>query len=574
MKEILKGGSEMETFWGEYQKEIESSFIILEKERVIPRLWEKDYTLWKPSPQEIVNRLGWLNVFQEMQKNVARLENMTDELIKEGFQEALLLGMGGSSLAPDLFKKVWGSKKGFLNLHVLDSTDPEMVNYYAQSLDPGKTLYIVSTKSGNTLETLSFFKFFYNLVQERLGKETGRHFIAITDPGSPLVQLGERYGFREVFLNSPDIGGRYSAFSFFGLVPATLIGIDLSLLLEKATLASQKCSPSTLLENNEGAILGTALGVLAQKGRDKLTFFFSSPRWESFGDWLEQLIAESTGKEGKGILPVIDKQPGKPEVYGKDRLFIYIEGEKNDSLDNLLEELKDAEHPVIKIPITDNYDLGEQIFIWEFATALSGYWLKINPFDQPNVESTKKFTQEMMRKYKEGSWEEEKPILIEKGFNVFCDFSASSLEEVLKQFLGFVESSSYISIHAYLPVNPPIEKELILLASLLRDRTKKAVTFGYGPRFLHSTGQLHKGDGGRGLFLQLVSESSLDIPIPEEAGSDVSSFTFGTLKKAQALGDREALKRAGRKVISLFFSGNSEEKIRALREILLHICKC
>jgi len=561
----------METFWGKYQKEIGSSFLTLEKERVIPRLWEKDYTLWKPYPHEITNRLGWLDIFQKMQKNVAHLENITNELRKEGFQEALLLGMGGSSLAPDLFQKVWGSKKGFLNLHILDSTDPEMVNYYAQSLDPDKTLYIVSTKSGNTLETLSFFKFFYNLAQERLGKETGRRFIAITDPGSPLVQLGERYGFREVFLNPPDIGGRYSAFSFFGLVPAALLGIDLPLLLEKAAIASQKCSPSTLLEDNEGAILGTALGVLAQKGRDKLTFFFSSPRWESFGDWLEQLIAESTGKEGKGILPVIDKQPGKPEVYGEDRLFVYIEEGKNDSLNNLLKELKDAGHPVIKIPIANNYDLGEQIFIWEFATALSGYWLKINPFDQPNVESTKKFTQEMMRKYKEGSLEEEKPTLVEKGFNVFCDFSASSLKEVLEQFLEFVEPGGYISIHAYLPTKPLIEKELISLVSLLRDRTKKAVTFGYGPRFLHSTGQLHKGDGGKGLFLQLVSEPSIDIPVPEEAGTEAFSFTFGTLKKAQASGDREALKRGGRKVISLFFSGNSEEKIRTLKETFLDI---
>lgn len=560
----------MEIFWGKYAEEIESSFITLEEEKVISRLWEKDYTLWKPYPQEIVNRLGWLSAPQEMQKNVAQLEDMTAGLRKEGFQEALLLGMGGSSLAPDLFQKVWGNKEGFLNLYVLDSTDPEMVNHYAQSLDPGKTLYLVSTKSGNTLETLSFFKFFYNLAQKKLGKEAGKHFIAITDPGSPLVQLGERYGFRRVFLNPPDIGGRYSAFSFFGLVPAALLGIDLSLLLEKATIASQKCSPSTPLKDNEGALLGTTLGILAQKGRDKLTFFFSSPRWESFGDWLEQLVAESTGKEGKGILPVIDRQPGKPEVYGEDRLFVYIEGEKNDSLNNLLEELKNAGHPVIKISVASHYDLGEQMFIWEFATALSGYWLKINPFDQPDVESTKKFTQEMMRRYKEGSFEEENPVLLEKGFNIFCDFSASSLKEVLEQFLGFVEPGGYISIHAYLPINPLIEKELISLASLLRDKTKKAVTFGYGPRFLHSTGQLHKGDGGKGVFLQLVSEPSIDIPIPEEAGSDVSCFTFGALKKAQALGDREALKRAGRKVISLFFQGNSEEKLRTLRETFLH----
>ncbi len=567
--EAWKGGKGMEAFWGRYQKEIELSLLTLEEEKVISRLWKKDHTLWKPYPQEIVDRLGWLNIPQEMQKNVAQLENMTDELIKEGFQEALLLGMGGSSLAPQLFQKIWGNKEGFLNLHVLDSTDPEMVNHYAQSLDPHKTLYLVSTKSGRTLETLSFLKFFYNLVQKKIGEKAGRQFIAITDPGSPLVRWGEQYGFRKVFLSPPDIGGRYSAFSFFGLVPAALLGIDLSLLLEKATVASQKCSPSTLLKDNEGAILGTALGILAQKGRDKLTFFFSSPRWESFGDWLEQLIAESTGKEGKGILPVIDKQPGKAAVYEEDRLFVYIERGKNGSIDNLLEELVNAGHPVIKIPITDDYDLGEQMFIWEFATALAGYWLKINPFDQPDVESTKKFTQEMMRRYKEGSFEEEKPILVEKGFNVFCDFSASSLKEVLEQFLGFVEPGGYISIHAYLPTTPLIEKELISLTSSLRDKTKKAVTFGYGPRFLHSTGQLHKGDGGKGVFLQLMSEPLLDIPIPEEIGSNVSSFTFGTLKKAQALGDREALKRAGRKVVSLFFQGKAEEKIKTLRETFL-----
>jgi len=395
-----------------YQTKVENALAELRDEKVMSRIWAHDHTVWKPDPEEITNRLGWLHIPQIMSDNIQRLEALAGEVRDSGYTDALLLGMGGSSLAPEVFRNTFGVKKGYLNLAVLDSTDPAVVLAYAERLDPARTLFIVSTKSGTTVETLSFFKFFYNRVKSSLGeKRAGENFIAITDPGSPLAELAERYHFRECFLNDPNIGGRYSALSYFGLVPAALIGMDIKTLLDRAMTMACNCESCNcpVAGNNHGGSLGVVLGDLAKAGRDKVTLI-SSPRIASFGDWVEQLVAESTGKEGKGILPVVGEQVGSSDVYGEDRLFVSIRLDGDEANDTLLKALEDAGHPVLYISLHDVYDIGGQFFLWEMAIAVAGYRLGINPFDQPDVEAAKILAREIAAEYREkGSLPVEKP---------------------------------------------------------------------------------------------------------------------------------------------------------------------
>jgi glucose-6-phosphate isomerase len=531
---------------GAYEPAVDAALADMERDRIMARIWAHDHTVWAPEPTEISDRLGWLHSPEVMAGNLARLQDFADEVRIEGFTQVLLLGMGGSSLAPEVFSKTFGGRDGYLELAVLDSTDPAAVLASAERLDLARTLFIVSTKSGGTVETASFFKFFYNRVAEAVGEaRAGAHFVAITDPGSGLVEMAHRFNFRATFLNDPNIGGRYSALSHFGLVPAALVGIDLATLLNRAQREARNCDGgnSPVDGDNRSARLGAILGELARAGRDKLTFV-TSPAVASFGDWVEQLVAESTGKAGTGILPVVGEPVGEPGVYGPDRLFVHLRLDGDATNDAAAEALEAAGHPVVRLRMGDLYDLGGQIVLWEMATAVAGYRLGINPFDQPNVESAKTLTREMVTEYTStGALPADEP----------APLTDSALAAFLAQARPGNPASgagrSYVALQAYLQPTAETDAALLDLRTWLRDATKMATTVGYGPRFLHSTGQLHKGDAGNGLFIQLTSDSVRDLDIPNEAGDSASSMSFGILELAQALGDKEALRATGRRVI-------------------------
>ena len=537
---------------GAYQTVVDEALNEMEQDRVMGRIWAHDHTIWKPEPTEITNRLGWLDIVEKMVEALPGLSEFVDSVRAEGFTHALLLGMGGSSLAPEVFRKTFGVRDGYLDLRVLDSTDPEAVLSVAKGLDLSRTLFIVSTKSGSTVETFSFFKFFYNRVVESLGFEhAGEHFIAITDPGSKLADTAARYDFRATFFNDPNIGGRYSALSYFGLVPAALAGVDVKRLLDRALEMScnnESCN-SPVNGNNLGARLGAILAELAKAGRDKLTLV-ASPSITSFGDWLEQLVAESTGKEGKGIFPVVGEPVETPDIYGRDRLFVYLQHAGDGAYDWAIQDLEHAGQPVVRLCLEDRYDLGGQFFLWEMAVAVAGYRLGINPFDQPNVESAKVLARQMVAAYQDtGRLPEPAPSLHGKGITVYGDVSARTPVEALHAFLAQAHPGDYIVLQAYLQPTTETDAALLKLRARLRDVYGLATAVGYGPRFLHSTGQLHKGDAGRGLFIQFTANAQNDFAIPDEAGSSQSSISFGTLKLAQALGDYQALSNAKRRVI-------------------------
>lgn len=531
---------------------VEEALRRAEREQVVRRLWEGDHTLWKPSPAEISNRLGWLTIMERSRQALPELGAFADELRAEGYRLVLLVGMGGSSLAPEVFARTFGPRRGYLALRVLDSTDPGVVLAGAEGGDPSRTLVLVSTKSGGTVETASLLRYFYNRMVDALGpEEGGRHLAAITDPGSSLADLAKQLGFRRCFLNDPNIGGRYSALSLFGLVPAALLGVDLERVLQRAEQCARQCGPAVPVSENPAARLGVALGACALAGRDKLTFL-TARGLESFGDWAEQLIAESTGKEGKGILPVVGEKPGAPAEYGTDRLFAWLGlGRDARGGPRALRALQRAGHPVLRLFLADRYDLGAQFFLWEMATAIAGWCLGINPFDQPDVESAKVRAREMVAAYAaSGRLPEDPP--------------AALGPQALSEFLGLARPGGYIAIQAYLQPNRETQAALGRLRRRLRERTGLAVTVGYGPRFLHSTGQLHKGDGGRGLFIQITAPSPHDVPIPDAPGRADSSIRFGTLKLAQALGDKRALEDKGRPVIRFDLGA---EGLTALRRL-------
>lgn len=523
-----------------YRAVVDAALARMEEERTIARLWAHDHIVWKPHPDEITNRLGWLHSADQMGDRVDEIQALVETVRAEGYSHALLLGMGGSSLAPEVLRKTFGLRQGYLDLEVLDSTDPAAVRAHDEALDMHKTLFIVATKSGGTVETLSFFRYFYTRVADELGVAgAGAHFVAITDPGSELAELATKYAFRATFLNDPNIGGRYSALSFFGLVPAALVGIDIRELLERAQRMARNCEGCNCLlqGDNNGGRLGTMMGVLARQGRDKLTLV-TSAALASFGDWVEQLIAESTGKEGTGILPVVGEPLGAPEVYGDDRFFVHLRLEGDDADDAILETLVRAGHPVARLRLRDLYDLGAQFFLWEMATAVAGHHLNVNPFDQPNVEASKALARELVATYRQTG-------ALPRG--EIAPLSA----EALRAFLAPARPGDYVALHAWVQPTPQTDAALQVLRLRLRDRTRLATTVGYGPRFLHSTGQLHKGDAGKGLFIQLLGDSARDVPIPDEPGLPEASLSFGVLKRAQALGDRQALLERGRRVITL-----------------------
>jgi glucose-6-phosphate isomerase len=524
-------------FLGSYADEILRKIHDLSDERIVERIWEKDFTVWGNSPEEISNRLGWLDCIEVTKKYFDEINSFVEEVRNEGFTDALLMGMGGSSLAPEVFRLTFGVKKGFLDLHVLDSTHPEAILEYEKKLDSNKTLYIVSTKSGGTIETMSFMKYFFTSVSMKLGKENAsKHFIAITDPGSGLEDISKKLNFRKIFLNDPDIGGRFSALSLFGIVPAALVGVDINKLFVGAAKMESELKLSSG-EKNSGAVLGVILGILSEKRIDKVTFI-TAPKIKFLGGWLEQLIAESTGKNDKGILPVDLEPDVQVRDYSNDRVFVYLKLTGDDLFDKKVGEIKAAGLPLIEMELKNIYQLGSEFFRWEFATAVASVILDVQPFDQPNVESAKIIARRMVKEFQE--------------MGKLPELKTENDKNTVSSFLSDTKSNiSYVAIQAYLKPDEKIWQELQQLRLKILDKYKVATTLGYGPRFLHSTGQLHKGDSGHGYFIQFISDNQDDVAIPEEAGSDKSSISFGTLIKAQALGDRQALIDNNRKVLTI-----------------------
>lgn len=478
----------------------------IDRDQVIQRIWDHDHTVWSDQPDEISDRLGWLRAQRHFQARIPEFEMLRQDVIAEGFTTALLLGMGGSSLAPEVLHQSFGKRDNGLRLLVLDSTDPRQIAETESAIDLDRTLFIVSSKSGSTIETLSHLAYFWEQVPD------GRHFVAITDFGTGLERIGRERGFRAVFINPPDIGGRYSALSCFGLVPAVLCGIDAHALLEEADRMAGFCEPGIPARLNPGAWLGAAIGEAALHGRDKLTLVLPA-EVESLGHWIEQLVAESTGKHGKGIVPIEAEELGPPGVYGTDRLFVAL------SEDPALVPLEAAGHPVLRIPHETVTALGAEFWRWEFATAIACHVLGVNPFDQPNVQEAKEAT----------------AVVLAGGGG---DPATPPLDAVLAQ----VRPGDYLAILAYLPRDPATVQRLRRIRHALRDRYRVATTVGFGPRFLHSTGQLHKGGPNNGVFIQLVDEPHVDRPVPGQP------YTFAELEAAQALGDLGTLKQHGRRV--------------------------
>jgi len=561
---------------------IVEEILSLDQDAIIDRLWQKDYTIWDDKPDEISNRLGWLDCPDIGKESLENLVEFAREIKNSGFKHALLMGMGGSSLAPEVFKYTFGLAAGYLDLIVLDSTDPAAVLEAAGKLEFKETLFIVSTKSGGTIETISFLKYFYHACGKRLGRgRTGDHFIAITDPGSGLESMARELEFRRIFLNDPDIGGRYSALSYFGLVPASLLGIDVKRLIESSREMVSKCHESVLPEagQNTSAWLGAILGGLERRKVEKLTLL-ASPSLRYMGAWIEQLIAESTGKNGRGILPVDLEAVRKPQDYLKDRVFVYLKLKDEDSeLDTQMKSLEENGFPVVHLILNDLYALGGEFLRWEIATAIAAAIMKVNPFDQPDVESAKVRARHMMDEYlKEGKLHEPPVTLQNEGLKIISSHKSEQLTDLIKNFLEPLselsesnESLPYVSIQAYMKSGEQITELLQDLRNLLINRFKIATTLGYGPRFLHSTGQLHKGDSGVGLFIQLIGEEGVDCSIPTDPFSDDSDISFRTLKRAQALGDRQALLDSGRDVLTIDLGQESVRGIQNLTKVFKSI---
>jgi len=549
---------------GEHDERVQARLRNFQDEGFARRLWEKDPSLWKDDAEHrsiISNALGWLDLPSTMAPRADGLKALVKDCAAAGLTDAVLLGMGGSSLAPEVMRKTFGVAEGSLDLQVLDSTDPAAVLAVDRSLDLSQTVFLVSSKSGTTTETASFAAYFCDRVRRMEGRGCGRHFVAITDAGTSLAEQAERDSFRALFVNPGDVGGRYSALSYFGLVPAALIGVDVHGLLERARRMAQACGPEVVAEENEALILGAALGELALAGRDKLTLV-ASPPIESFGAWIEQLVAESLGKEGRGILPVDLEPLGEPAVYAQDRVFVHLRlrGREASHQERLLAELDEAGHPVITITMDDPLELGGEFLRWEIAVAAAGAVLGVDPFDQPNVQESKDNTRAVLRQFRRGGeLAEEQTGDVEESYYA----GQAGLPAALKGFLGGAQPGDYVAIQAYLPPQSRTWRQLQEIRAVVRDRTRVATTLGYGPRFLHSTGQHHKGGPGTGLFLQLTCEDRTDVVIPGEP------YTFGVLKRAQALGDLQALRDHDRRVFHVSLGEDVAAGLVRLRDAVV-----
>ncbi len=539
----------------------------LKKERFVERLWQKDVGLWKEDAAEqeqIGHALGWLDVAEKMRENLPDLVGFAREAAASGFSHVVHMGMGGNSLAPLVFQHMFEPAPGGLSLSVLDTTDPVTIAALEQRIDLEKTLFIVASKSGKTAEPLAFDDYFYERVKAVKGEKAGENFVAVTDPGTPLaISAGERQ-FRRVFLNFSDIGGRYSALSYFGLVPAALMGLDVEGLIDEALHMVHACGPSVPVQENPGALLGAVRGEMARVGRDKVTFLLS-PDMAAFGMWLEQLIAESTGKEGTGLLPVTGEPAGTPLVYGSDRLFvhIYMKGRSDPKLEEAVRMLQTASLPLVFVEVAAPAAISQEFFRWEVATAIAGAILGINPFDQPNVQESKDATDRLLSSVRErGSLTEPAPVMSHGPLSFFSRDGAENPGELLWDFLSQGHPGDYVALLAYLPFDASTDELLQTIRLRLRDALRLATTVGYGPRFLHSTGQLHKGGPDTGLFIQLTCHDATDVSIPRKP------YTFGIFKKAQAMGDLEALTKHGRRVMRVDLGDDVKKGLSLLRQLV------
>jgi glucose-6-phosphate isomerase len=519
------------------------------------RLWQRDATLWTGDDE--AKWLGWLDITEDQIAHPVELRNLAKEVWSAGFKDILLLGMGGSSLCPEVLRMTFGKIAGYPDLHVLDSTDPAQVKSFADKIDIARALFIVSSKSGSTLEPNIFKQYFFERTKEAVGADkAGSHFIAITDPGSKMQQVAEADRFRHIFFGQPSIGGRYSALSNFGMVPAAAIGVDVKKFLDRTQEMVRACGPGAPVEENPGAALGIILGTAARSGRDKVTII-TSPDISDLGAWLEQLLAESTGKIGKGIIPVDREELAAPEIYGNDRVFAYVHTEHATevAVDAKVAALEQAGHAVLRISMADIYDLGAEFFRWEIATAVAGSIIGINAFNQPDVEASKIATRNLTSEYeKTGSLPAEKPVVEDGGIKLFTDEKNAadlaraaggdkSLAGYLKAHLDRIGTGDYFALLGYIQMNAAHEKALQGIRHAVRNKKHVATCLGFGPRFLHSTGQAYKGGPNSGVFLQVTCDDAVDLPVPDQ------KYTFGTVKAAQARGDFQVLADRGRRAL-------------------------
>lgn len=534
---------------GPIAEDVERALADLESRHIVERIWARDPEVWGKGPAEVVDRLGWLTVVDGMATKIPELAAFAAVVRQAGFEDAVLLGMGGSSLGAELLRSAFGSSRsssagGFPRLTVLDSTVPAWVRRVRQAVDPARTLFLVGSKSGTTAEIQASFHYFWAETEKAVGAAAGEHFVAITDPGTALGRTASARGFRRVFENPADIGGRFSVLSYFGLVPAALLGIDLERFVMRAMSATRASNASSLAPENPGARLGAILGAAALAGRDQATIY-ASPRLAAFGLWAEQLLAESTGKEGRGVLPIAGEPFAASHCYRPDRIFLALrlEGDDNAALDAHLAALEAAGQPVAVLPLMDLYDLAGELFRWQMATAVAGHLLGVHPFDQPDVESAKRITKALLAQFGENGRETGRLPDLDPG---------PSLAEALA-----LKNPSFVAFMAYLAASPELENEIEELRLALLTRRSLATTFGYAPRMLHSTGQYHKGGPATGLYVQLLPADDDDLPIPGEP------YGFGTLARAQSLGDARALAEKGRLCLRVRWGeGTAEELLR------------
>jgi len=532
----------------------------------VARLWQKDASLWSNTDES--NWLGWLAISEEQLRSIAIFNQLAADVKKAKFKHVVLLGMGGSSLCPEVLRLTFGKVAGFPELHVLDSTDPVQIKALERKLDLKRTLAIVSSRSGSTLEPNIFKQYFFERVKKAVGEElVGSRFIAVTDPGSKMQQVAEADKFWRIFAGVPSIGGRYSALSNFGMVPAAAMGVDVPKFLKSAQEMVKACGPTAAADKNPGVLLGTIMGVAANHGRDKITII-TSPGIFDLGAWLEQLIAESTGKIGKGIIPVDREKLAKPDTYGSDRLFAYLTlaGKTNKTQDAAVLALEKAGQAVVRIALPNTYALGQEFFRWEIATAVAGSIIGIDAFNQPDVEASKVETRKLTGEYEStGSLPAESPFLVTKDAKLFADdknaaalAGGKTLADVLKTHLSRIAASDYFAVLGYIPMNAENEAALQTIRTAVRDGKKVATCLGFGPRFLHSTGQAYKGGPNSGVFLQITCDDASDLPVPGQR------YTFGVVKAAQARGDFAVLAERGRRALRVHLGKNLKSGLKAL----------
>lgn len=546
--------------------EVEKAISQLETKKTIARIWKKEPAVWKSEEDHqklISNSLGWLTVAREMKTHALGLTSFGDE-VRQRFSHVVVLGMGGSSLCAEVVRTAFPKQQGWPELHVLDSTVPATVARLEAKLDLDRTLFIVASKSGTTTEPQLFYRYFFGKMKERAGDRAGEHFIAITDPGTQLESEAKGDQFRRIFTNPADIGGRYSALSLFGLVPAACIGVDIAKYLERAEEGMSVCSQVLPARRNRGARLGAILGAGAAAGRDKLTVL-TDETFSALGLWIEQLVAESTGKEGKGILPIAQEPVVSSGDYSDDRIFAVIRRSGDSSMQKTIDDLVAAGHPLVEHQLRDAYDLAGEFFLWEFATAVAGAFLGINPFDQPNVQEAKDITKKALEQYRsERKLTEQKVIAEEDGMRIHSAGSsdARSVSDAVRELLSSVRPGDYVALMQYFDETSERNALLSQIRRELMLSTGAATTSGYGPRFLHSTGQLHKGGAGNGVFVQLTADDDQELPIEGEP------FSFSVVKSAQALGDFQALANKQRRLMRIHLGGDVDGGLRRLLAVV------